>query len=450
MKLRFCMVTTFYPPYNFGGDGIAVRRLARALVRRGHHVSVLHDLDAFRAVEPRGASRADAASSGAPAPADPGSGEPEVHGLRSALGAVAPLLTHQAGRPVVHGRRIRRFLEDGRFDVIHYHNISLVGGPGILSFGDAFKLYTAHEHWLVCPTHTLWRHDRELCTGRECLRCVVRHGRPPQWWRATGYLERQAEHVDAFLASSRFSREMHGRFGFSRPMEVLPPFLPDGDGESEAAAAPPPHSRPYFLFAGRLVRPKGVHTLLPCFDGTEGPDLLVAGTGPEEDALRTAANPRRVRFLGWVEPERLDRYHRHARAVVAPSIGYETFGLTLIEAFRRGTPVIARRLGPYPEILERAEGGFLFDDPESLAAALDRLATDDGLRDRLGRNGRQAFREHWSEDRVMERYLEIVRRGVRERRGARGAGEASGEGSEGNRPRTGRGGPARAVGGGAA
>ena len=43
--LRIAMVTTFYPPYNFGGDGVYVQRLARALVRRGHHVEVIHDTD---------------------------------------------------------------------------------------------------------------------------------------------------------------------------------------------------------------------------------------------------------------------------------------------------------------------------------------------------------------------------------------------------------------------
>ena len=46
--LRFCMVTTFYPPYSFGGDAIGVQRLSRALVRRGHDVTVVHDTDAFR------------------------------------------------------------------------------------------------------------------------------------------------------------------------------------------------------------------------------------------------------------------------------------------------------------------------------------------------------------------------------------------------------------------
>jgi hypothetical protein len=44
---RFCFLTTFYPPFNFGGDGLAVQRMARALAKRGHDVTVVHDADAF-------------------------------------------------------------------------------------------------------------------------------------------------------------------------------------------------------------------------------------------------------------------------------------------------------------------------------------------------------------------------------------------------------------------
>jgi len=57
--LRFCMITTFYPPYNFGGDGVFVQRLSNELARRGHSVEVIHCVDSYRALggkEPRGTS----------------------------------------------------------------------------------------------------------------------------------------------------------------------------------------------------------------------------------------------------------------------------------------------------------------------------------------------------------------------------------------------------------
>src|SRR5206468_9139305 len=110
--LKFCMLTTFYPPHNFGGDGINIQGLARALVRRGHAVTVVHDVDAYNALH-----------RGAEPPAAPEPPGLTVHRLRSGWGAVSPLLTQQLGRPIINGRRIRRILADGDFDVINYHNV---------------------------------------------------------------------------------------------------------------------------------------------------------------------------------------------------------------------------------------------------------------------------------------------------------------------------------------
>src|SRR6266571_3289357 len=151
--LRFCMLTTFYPPYHFGGDAVGIQRLARGLVHAGHHVTVIHDVDAYRALH-----------RGAPPAAEGTNDGVEVIGLESGLGALSPLLTQQTGRPLINGRRIRTLLATGRFDVVNFHNVSLIGGPGLFAYGgDAIRIYMAHEHWLVCPTHVLWRHARERC-----------------------------------------------------------------------------------------------------------------------------------------------------------------------------------------------------------------------------------------------------------------------------------------------
>jgi len=405
--LRFCLMTTFYPPQNFGGDGIDVERFARALTARGHHVTVVHEIDAYQWL----------AKGATPQPA-PGNDAVDVIGLRSRLGVLSPLLTHQFGKPIVHRRRLGRLFREQTFDVVTFNNVSLVGGPGILSFGgDAVRLYVAQEHWLICPTHVLWRHNREACSGRQCVRCVINYGRPPQLWRHTGYLERQLRHVDAFVARSEFSRRKHQEFGFPRPMDVLPNFI-SGDlaPQPQRSGEPSPHPRPYFLFVGRLERIKGLDTVIPVFAQYPDADLLVVGDGDESEALKSlaAGNPR-VRFAGRVPNHELARYYEHALAAIVPSIGYETFGIVLIEAFRHQTPVIARRVGPFPEIVQLAKAGELYSDNDELVAAMRRLQADPQRRAELGLHGYQACRDHWSEDVVIRRYLEIVGRAARER-----------------------------------
>lgn len=385
---------------------MGVQRLSEALVRRGHHVTVIHDADAFNMLSPN------------PEPT-PGP-DPEgftIHRLSNTLGPVSNLLTQQFGRPVVNGRRIRRIVDEGDFDVINFHNISLVGGPGVLRIGSALKLYMAHEHWLVCPTHVLWRHRRERCDKKECVRCVLHHRQPPQIWRATGFLERELHHVDTFIAMSEFSRRKHSEFGFPREMEVLPYFLPDlRPGAEEPDDGGPPHDRPYFLFVGRLERIKGLDDVIPLFRGDTGADLLIAGDGEHGETLRALGRGTdRVRFLGRIDPELLARYYRHARALIVPSVCFETFGIILIESFRQGTPVIARNVGPFPEIVKTAGAGELFDDAEDLRLAMARFVSDDGYVERLGEAGRRAFRKHWCESAVVPAYLDLVARGAEKR-----------------------------------
>jgi glycosyltransferase involved in cell wall biosynthesis len=278
-------------------------------------------------------------------------------------------------------------------------------------------LYMAHEHWLICPMHVLWRYGRERCEKPECFRCAVSFGRPPQIWRNTGMLEREANSVDAFIAMSEFSRDMHRQRGFTREMEVLPYFLPDPESTGlPDVRGPSPHGRPYFFFAGRLERIKGLQDVIPVFSRYPGADLVIAGDGDFAGPLKEqAAGMANVRFVGRLTPDDLSNYYRHSIATIVPSVCYETFGIVLIEAFRQGTPVIARRLGPFPEIVERSGGGELFNTTEELVQAMERLHTDPAHRARLARAGYRGYVERWSESAVIPQYLAIVRRAAKRR-----------------------------------
>jgi glycosyltransferase involved in cell wall biosynthesis len=406
---RVCFVTTFYPPDSFGGDGIGVQRIAQGFARRGLEVTVVYDADAYAALA--GETR--------DAPIAPDPTGIRVVRLRSRLPLVSTFLTHQTGRPIVNARRLRTILDDGAFDAVLFNNISLVGGPAVLACGgNAVKLYLAHEHWLVCPTHVLWRHRREPCAGRQCFRCQLRYGRPPQLWRHTGLLERHLNFVDVFVAFSDFSRAKHREFGFTRDMTVLPLFLPDRP--APIAPVPRPHERPYFLCVARLERIKGVEDAIDAFRSITSADLVIAGDGTEREALRRRAqdNPR-VRFEGHVPTDRLDAWYQHAIALVAPSRGFETFGLTLIEAFSHRTPVLARRTGSFSEIIERSGGGILFDSVADLAAAAGLLQRDPVRRTALGAAGYDACRRCWSESVAIPQYLDTIDRAVDERRRTR-------------------------------
>ena len=399
--MKFCMVTTFYPPYHFGGDATFVHRLSAELGRRGHQVDVVHDADAYRLLH-----------RGEPWQSIPSSEHVTVYRLESRFGPVSPLATHQTGLPLFKST-LRRLLQSGGYDVIHYHNASLVG-PGAFGWGDAVKLYTIHEQWLLCPLSLLWKYDRAICDGPQCIRCCIRAGRPPQLWRATGLLKRSLRHIDRFLAPSRLVVDTHRDRGLDLPATVLPLFVIGPDGSADRPATPfrnaePPHPRPYFLFVGRLVKPKGVHTLLAAFRDHRDADLLIVGDGDQAGPLRAAAaGLPNVVFLGYQPNERVRVLCRHAIALLVPSVCYEVFPTVALEAFAEATPVVARDMGGIAEMIREADGGLLFDDDDGLRSALDRLWHDPDLRHTLGRNGSVASRERWSPDAHMRQYFEII------------------------------------------
>jgi glycosyltransferase involved in cell wall biosynthesis len=396
-RLRFCMVTTFYPPFNFGGDGITVRRLVNLLAEEGHHVEVVHCVDAFEMLRPDGVEQTNGYDD-----------HPSVvhHPLHSRAGRLSPLITQQTGSPGLKRKVLRRLLEDGRFDVIHFHNTSLIG-PTALAYGRALKLYTTHEHWLVCPTHVLWRFNREPCTERRCLQCVIRSGRPPQIWRSVGLLKASLRHVDAFIAPSLFTRDKHLEFGLEvdAPIVHIPNFLPRPGPMDDTI---PLHPRPYFLFAGRLERIKGAHILIDLFRTFPVADLLLAGVGHDAPWLhQLAGGAGNVHFLGAVPYSRLENLIRHAIAVIVPSIGFEVFPTVVLEAFAHGTPVIGHRLGPLPEMLD-GRGGVTYGNLQELREAIERLRVDRALRAELGCLALRTYETSWTPERHLEAYLGLI------------------------------------------
>jgi glycosyltransferase involved in cell wall biosynthesis len=405
-KYKFCMVTTFYPPHNFGGDGMFVHRLSNELARRGHHVDVIHCKDAYLLFESKGPKGAFSNHPGV-----------RVYGLKSRVGFLSPLLTHQTGFPFFKGF-LRKMLKENQYDVIHYHNMSLIGITA-LGYGNGIKLYTPHEYWLLCPMHVLWRYNREVCNKKTCVRCTLAGKRPPQFWRYSGLLEKMLRHVDLFLSPSRFTKTMHLLSGLNIPIVHMPLFVPTPrrqGGEPLPDQAPPNHGHPFFLFVGRLEKIKGLQYLITTFKKLPQHTLLIAGDGEYGWVLRKlAAGAKNITFLGRLDYQTLQNLYRQTTAVIVPSICYDVSPITIYESFSMKTPVIGNAIGGIPELVQDSMGGFLYHNEEELISAMEVLATQLELRRKLGDNAFHAFRKYWSEDAHMERYLDLIR-GIQEAR----------------------------------
>ena len=403
--LRFCLLATFYPPWNFGGDGIQVQRLAHALADGGHSVTVVCSPLVHRLLSRRRE------------PAPPPHPGVEVVPLRE--DPVSLTRTYLRGRPFRARQQLEEVLGRGH-DVVHFHNPSLIGAPELLRMGDGVKLYTAHEQWLLCPSHALWRRSGRVCESPPCPTCEIEHLRPPQPWRHTDLLDRALPELDALIAPSRTSAALHRRFAGLTRIEVIQHFVPPAPG---AAAAPDPElTRPYFLYVGRLEPIKGVRSLIDAFRRRADQDLVIAGDGGLRRRLKlAAARLPNVRFTGWLSQEQLDPLYRGALGVVLPTRGHEAFSLAGVEAFARGVPVVAHGFGAQAELIEDTSAGLTYRDQDGLDAALDLIASDPRGRSEMGALGLEAARGRYSPEAHLDRYLGLVRELAAQRQREAGA-----------------------------
>jgi glycosyltransferase involved in cell wall biosynthesis len=156
-------------------------------------------------------------------------------------------------------------------------------------------------------------------------------------------------------------------------------------GERELARRALGLERFTVLYLGRLSREKGPDLAVAALPREA--ELLIAGAGPEERALRLGARGRRVRFLGEVRGADKRRLLAAADALVVPS--REDGAPTVVrEAHAAGLPLVATRVGGLPELVRDGVTGLLCaTDAAHLARALERLGDDRALGRRLAERG---------------------------------------------------------------
>jgi glycosyltransferase involved in cell wall biosynthesis len=193
--------------------------------------------------------------------------------------------------------------------------------------------------------------------------------------------QRAARRADLLLTLSESARaDIESALGVSRA-KIRITYLggPPLDAEPSSKA-------PYFLFVGGTEKRKNLGAVLEAFGSLDGFELRVVGkhtASPVHDARR---EQRGVHWLGHVGEEELVELYRHATALVFPS-RYEGFGLPLLEAMARRTPVIASNGSSIPEVVRGAAILVDPDDVEGLRDAMRRVGADAGLCEELTRRG---------------------------------------------------------------
>ncbi|GGP64005.1 glycosyltransferase family 4 protein [Streptomyces abikoensis] len=342
-------------PYSWdvpGGVQFHIRDLAEHLIRLGHEVSVLAPADDDTPLPPFVVS----AGRAVPVPYN---------------GSVARL-----NFGFLSAARVRRWLHDGDFDVIHIHE------PTSPSLG--LLTCWAAQGPIVATFHTSNPRSRAMIAAYPILQPAL-------------------EKISARIAVSEYARRtLVEHLGGDAVV------IPNGvDVDFFASAEPRPEWQGGTIgFIGRIDEPrKGLPVVMRALPRilAERPDtrLLVAGRGDEEEAVATLPPEMRgnVEFLGMVSDEEKARLLRSVDLYVAPNTGGESFGIILVEALSAGAPVLASDLDAFTQVLDQGAAGELFanEDADALADAALRLLADPARRAELSERGsRHVRRFDWS------------------------------------------------------
>jgi glycosyltransferase involved in cell wall biosynthesis len=214
--------------------------------------------------------------------------------------------------------------------------------------------------------------------------------------------------IDRLVVPSSFYLEKLVEWGWPRDMMVHIPNFVNVDHYRDDW-----QEDGYFVFAGRLAPEKGLATLIRAA-ALAGQRLVIAGTGPEEAALRALAveTGADATFAGYLSGAALHETIGRARALVLPSEWYENAPISVLEAYALGRPVIGARIGGIPEMIREGETGLLSlpGDAESLAGALAGMAGRSVAERRaMGRAGREWIAREFSAAAYRDRTLDLYR-----------------------------------------
>lgn len=318
-------------------------------------------------------------------------------------------------------REFERLLSCERPDVVHVHNTLVMISPSIY---EACKhagvpvVQTLHNYRLFCPAGTFFR------DGMPCEDCVtdsrfssVLHRCYRQSAGATAAVATMLavnhtrgtyrNDIDRYIALTNFARSKFIECGLPADKVVVKPnFIHPDPGARQGIGN-------YAVFIGRLIQEKGMGTAIRAWKLLPPEmELKVIGDGPSSEGLRQLARDlklKNITFLGALQRQEVFEYLMKARFLLFPSEWYESFPVTILEAYSHGVPVIASRIGVMPEIVKENQTGLLFEpsNAESLSRLIESIWNKTDVILQLGQNARGEYEKCYTAERNCDQLIAI-------------------------------------------
>jgi glycosyltransferase involved in cell wall biosynthesis len=387
--LKFLFTSSFYPPYHIGGDAVHVKYLAEALAKIGHEVHVFHSIDAYRLKRKN-------------TPKDVDYCGVHTHPIQTPFKS-SSYLAYFLGGSLSVTKKFQSLVEEIRPDVVHHHNISLLGFKILGKQNDYINLYTVHDYWLVCQQNNLLKNGSRSCSNGVCFLCSLRCKKPPQIWRYTDGFKNVLGEIDCIISPSDYLKKRIAMGVHSR-IVTIPNFIPSSPMNIGASGF-----SDFFLYAGVLENHKGILNLVKLYaESNLAAKLVVVGQGSLTNKIKTFVQKfgleEKIFLVGWADHDTLYPLLSDANALIVPSICLENNPLIILEALSVGTPAIVSNKGGMPEIIERVNRKLIFDDLEILKDILSSFSKKNFSSTEIKR----VYEQYYSPEAYIRKYFETI------------------------------------------
>jgi glycosyltransferase involved in cell wall biosynthesis len=317
-------------------------------------------------------------------------------------------------------RDLRSLIRDQKPEIVHFHNTFPLISPAAYHAAKDEGIpvvKTLHNYRLLCPNGVFFRQGKvcEDCLGKPFALPGVIHGcyrgsRPGSAIVATtntfhSVFGTWTQAIDLFIVCSQFAMDKFIEGGIpAEKLALKPHFL-------NPVPQPDTGEGGYGVFVGRLSVEKGLRVMVDAWRQLGGKiPLKIVGDGPMSGLVTEAVKEMpEIEWLGRLPLEQVYEVIGNAAFLVFPSEWYETFGRVAIEAFAKGTPVVASKIGAISELIDHKRTGLHFrpSDPADLAEKIHWLLANPQALSQMRQEVRTEFEAKYTAADNYQRLMEI-------------------------------------------
>jgi len=297
-------------------------------------------------------------------------------------------------------RDLDRILEANTVDIAHIHNVFPLITPYVYKYLKKKKIcivQTLHNYRFMCPNGNFFRNNDNcmLCKDGSFYHCVIHRCYKKSFIFSLLYaaiIKRNQrnfkKNIDAYIALTDFPRNLLLEQGYARDKIFV-----KGNAGKNSEIACSGKKMDYFLFLGRLSEEKGIIFLLNTFKKIPDQKLIVAGSADNYDEIIEKYKSLNIDFKGFIRGKDKVKLLSEAIALIVPSLSYDNYPVSIVEAFSCGTPAIGSNIGGIPFIIQDGHDGFLFacNHQQALIEKIRLLGGDERLQARISQNAKNTF-----------------------------------------------------------